>query len=130
MARQPLPVAHPKRLHLRSDRRSHEVTLSHLPRCVLGFQETKAKNLPTFVRRFSFDLSASLSLPSFSWPSPSWALSLRIAWLTSWLSYRPSSSARPCWRLSLRPAGLSSSPASALPQVLPAGCPSHRSLVR
>jgi hypothetical protein len=29
------------------------------------------------------DLSASLSLPSFSWLSPSWALSLGISWLTS-----------------------------------------------
>src|SRR6516165_7436401 len=115
MARQPLPVALPKRLHLRSDRRSHEVTLSHLPRCVLGFQETKAKNLPTFVRRFSFDLNASLSLPSFSWLSPSWALSLGISWLTFWLSYRPCSSAQPSCRPSLRPAGLSSSQAPALP---------------
>src|SRR6516225_11109464 len=49
----------------------------------------------------SFDLSASLSWPSFSWLSPSWALFLRISWLTSWLSYRPSSSARPSWRPSL-----------------------------
>src|SRR6266436_2973174 len=77
----------------------------------------------------SFDLSASLSLPSFSWLSPSWALSLGISWLTFWLSYRPCSSARPSWRPSLRPAGLSSSQASALPLVLLAGCLSHRSLV-
>src|SRR5207248_3741748 len=49
---------------------------------------------------FSFDLSASLSLPSFSWLSPSWALSLGISWLTSWLSYRPCSSARPSLRRS------------------------------
>src|SRR6516225_4886876 len=89
-----------------------------------AFQETKARNFRTFVGRFSFDLSASLSLPSFSWPSPSWALSLRISWLTSWLSYRPCSSARPSWRPSLRPAGLSS---SALPLVLLAGGPSQAS---
>jgi len=63
------------------------------PRRGFAFQETKAKNLWTFVGRFSFDLSASLSLPSFSWLSPSWALSLGISWLTFWLSYRPCSSA-------------------------------------
>src|SRR6516164_1851019 len=82
---------------------------------------------PSKRRRFSFDLSASLSLPSFSWLSPSWALSLGISWLTSWLSYRPCSSARPSWRPSLRPAGLSSSQAPALPLVLPTGCPSQAS---
>ena len=94
-------------------------------RCGLAFQETIAKNLRTFVGRFSFDLSASLSLPSFSWLSPSWALSLRISWLTSCLSNRPCSSARPSRRPTLRPAGLSSSQASALPLVLPVGCPSQ-----
>src|SRR5262249_35750085 len=103
------------------------------------FAETRARvprdesNKPPglLVGRFSFVLSASLSSPSFSWLSPPWALSLRILWLTSWLSYRPSSSARSSWRLSFRPAGLSSSHASALPLVLPAGCPpQHRFLVR
>ena len=44
-------------------------------------------------RRPSFDLSASPSLPSFSWLSPSWALSSGISWLTFWLSYQPCSSA-------------------------------------
>jgi hypothetical protein len=52
----------------------------------------ESKNLRTFVGRFSFDLSASLSLPSF-FLGFSWALSLGISWQTFWLSYPPCSSA-------------------------------------
>jgi hypothetical protein len=59
------------------------------------FQANESKKPPDLRWRFSFDLNASLSLISFSWLSPSWALSLRIFWLTSWLSYRPSSMSSP-----------------------------------
>jgi pimeloyl-ACP methyl ester carboxylesterase len=45
------------------------------PRCGFAFQKTKAKK-SLDLRWDVFDLSASISLPSFSWPSSSWALSL------------------------------------------------------
>ena len=109
-----------------------EARLSNMPPCLIGMEAcVGAHHLSRKLKALGHDarlMPAKYVRPYSKGQTNDYRDAEAIAEaVQSWLSYRPSSSARPSWRPSLRPAGLSSSQASALPLVLPAECPSRAS---